>query len=81
MLSPNQPLHFNVLWPYISISNVPISLELDFELEDLKYYSFAGTVNVEALGNENMSDLPNDCIACGHMYAFEDEESKANNFA
>ena len=77
MLFPYQPLHPNMPWP-----NVPISPQADFlEFEDLKYYSFAGTTNVEASGNKNATNFPNDCIACGHMHAFEDEKSKANHYA
>ena len=78
MFSPYQQLYPNMPW---LISDMPILPQVDFELEDLKYYSFTGTAHVEVSNNENMSDLLNECIACGHMHPFEDEKSKANHYA
>ena len=79
MLLPYQTLYPSVPWPYMD--NMPTSPQEDIELEDLNYYSSSSTKNVEASGNENVSDLPNDCYACGHMHAFEDEKSKVEHYA
>ena len=81
MFSPYQPFYPSVPWSHVPMDSMPISPSVDVELEDLKYYSSSSTRNVEASGNENMSGLPNDCHACGHMHAFEDEKSKAEHYA
>ena len=81
MLLPYQPLYPGVPWPYIPMDNIPTSPQEDIELEDLNYYSSGSTRNVEASDDENMSDLPNDCYACGHMHPFEDEKSKVEHYA
>ena len=81
MFFPYQPFYPSVPWSMDNISISPYANQVDVELEDLKYYSSSSTRNVEASGNENMSGLPNDCHACGHMHAFEDEKSKVEHYA
>lgn len=81
MLLPYQPLYPGVPWPYIPMDNMPTSPQEDIELEDLDYYSSGSTRNVEASHDENVSNLPNDCHACGHMHPFEDEKSKVEHYA
>ena len=81
MFFPYQPFYPSVPWSMDNISISPYANQVDVELEDLKYYSSSNTRNVEASGNENMSGLPNDCHACGHMHAFEDEKSKVEHYA
>ena len=81
-----QSLYPSVPWPYIPMDNVPTAPyanQEDVELEDFNYYSSGTTRNeyVEASGDENMSNLPNNCHACGHMHGFEDEKSKAEHYA
>ena len=83
MFLPYQPLYPGVPWPYIPMDNMPTSPQEDIELEDLTYYSSGSSTswNVEASDNENMSNLPNECQACGHMHPFEDETSKVKHYA
>ena len=69
--------------PHTHTNNIPTSPHADqpdVELEDLHFYSFTNTNNIEASGNESRSDnLAKYCAACD--YTTEDDESKKNHYA
>ena len=69
--------------PYTHTNNIPTSPHADqpdVELEDLQFYSFTNTNNIEASGNKSRSDnLPKYCAA--YDYTTEDDESKKNHYA
>ena len=76
-----QPPYPNM--PYTPTDDKPTSSNADqpdVELEDLHFYSFTNTNDIEASANESRSDnLPMYCAACD--YTTEDDESKTNHYA
>ena len=75
-----QPLYPNM--PHTPTDDKPTSPytdQLDVELEDLHFYSFTNTKNMEASGNESKShNLTSYCAACD--YTAEDDESKMHHY-